>query len=442
MAAIITQDMRIKNASNFIDTIADAGESIYFYIGRSQEWPNSDSDVADPEDSTAKVNETKSKIFAMKIVAGSDVTNAITRYNWTSGQTYSEWDDQDELIYNKQFYVITDEFNVYKCLQAGTGPSLNKPTGTNTAAQNDESADGYIWKYMFTLSGTQSTKFLTNSFIPVYTTDPAVDDGSQQYNVQASAADGGIHRIKVTAGGSGYTSIPTVVINGNGSGCSASATIDVNTGTVTAIDVPKTSVGSGYSIASVEITGGGGTGATARAIISPAGGHGYDPVRELGGYFMMANIQLDGAVGDGDFPIDNDYRQLGLMRNPLNFGTSTVATATTLNTTYTINYTNGSGTFLPDDLIEGSVTETQAYIDSVDTTNEKVRYHQEAASGFGTFQVGETITGSVSGATATISSVDDPESDPFTGEILYIENRTRVNRSENQIEDIKLVLEF
>ena len=110
MAAIITQRMRINNANAFIDTVGS--DSVYFYIGRSQEWPSSDTAVATPVDSENDQYGAQQKMIAMKKVAQSDVSTAITRYNWVSGTTYAEYDDQDSALSSKQFYVITDDFNV------------------------------------------------------------------------------------------------------------------------------------------------------------------------------------------------------------------------------------------------------------------------------------------------------------------------------------------
>jgi len=432
MAAIITQRMRINNANNFISSVSS--DSMYFFIGRSQEWPSSDTAIATPVDSENDQYGAQQKMVAMKKVAGSDVTSAVTRYNWTSGTTYAEYDDQDSALTTKQYYVITDAFNVYKCLQAGSGASVVKPEGTTTYA-NAETADGYIWKYMYTLTGIQTSRFLTNTFIPITTLES--DDGSLQWDVQDNAVDGAIHRIRITNGGTGYTSAPTVTIDGDGNGATATAT--VSAGAVTEIEI--NTIGSGYNQAIVTFTGGGGSNAAARVVISPPGGHGSDPVNELGGFFTMINVQLDGEDGSGDFPVDNDYRQLGMVLNPVNYGTTTTATATTLIATDQLTYTGISGgSFTVDGTITGGTSGAVAYIDSIDTDTGTIRYHQESDTGFEAFQSGETISaGSVS---ATIDSLVDPEVEKFSGEVLYIENRAAVTRAADQIEDVKLVLEF
>ena len=434
MVAIVSKQIRVNNAGNFL---ADVGtDSTYLYIGRSQQWPSSDTAIATPVDTVADKNNVHQNMIALKKVAQSDVSHCITRYNWLSGTTYIAYDDQLSSLGSSQYYVITDELNIYKCLQAGAGASVVKPTGQTVNAANAVESDGYVWKFMYTLSGTQATKFLTNSFVPVNILP--TDDGSLQFDVQTGAQNGSIHRILVTGGGSGYTSTPTVTITGNGSSATAAAT--VVGGVVTAISMSN--IGSGYNEALVAITGGGGTGAVARAIISPPGGHGANAADELGAFFMMCNVNLDSAEGSGDFPIDNDFRQLGLIRNPFNYGTTTKATASTLQATRSLVYASlAGGAFAVDQVITGGTSGAQAYITSIDVGTNTVRYHQDESTGYGVFQASETIS-NASSVTATISSLANPEVAKFTGEVLYIENRSAVARANSQIEDIKLVLEF
>ncbi len=74
-----------------------------------------------------------------------------------------------------------------------------------------------------------------------------------------------ISTVTISAGGSGYTSAPTVVFTGGGgSGASATANVNVTKGAVTTITM--ISGGSGYTSApTVSFAGGGGTGASATA---------------------------------------------------------------------------------------------------------------------------------------------------------------------------------
>lgn len=446
MAAIITSNFRLENCDKFLSEVAT--RSYYLYIGRTEQWVNSttgladDTAIATPRDRYADVLDVWQKMISIKKIAAAECTNAISRYNWVSGQTYSEYDDQDESLTTKRYYVITDDYNVYKCIKAGSGPSIIKPTGQAltldprpSADGGDEKTDGYLWKFMYTLTGNDVTRFLTSSFIPVRTLTS--DDGTIQWNVQQAAVNGAIYRIKVTSGGAGYTSAPTVSFEGNGSG--AAATAVVSGGVVTSIVV--TSIGSGYNYAKVVLTGGGSTtAATCRAIISPRFGHGKDPKTELNGVFAMTTARLSGADGDGDFITGNDFRQLGILVDPYDYGTTNIATATTMSATRSMTY-SGAGGFLVDQILTQSSNGAQAVIDSVNTSTNTIKFHQNASTGYKAFSVGGTIT-TTAGGTGVISTLDNPEVQPFTGKVIYLENRAPVSRATDQTEDIKLVVEF
>ncbi len=447
MAAIITSNFRLDNAKNFLSDVST--RSLYMFVGRSEPWVNSttglndDTAIPTPKDRHSDLTDAWQKMSAMKKIGLSDTTPTVPRYSWVSGQTYAEYDDQDDALTTKRYYVITDEFNVYKCLKAGSGPSVVKPTGQAltldprpAANGGDEETDGYLWKFMYTLTGNDVTRFLTSTFLPVCTL--LSDDGTVQWNVQQASVKGAIYRIKIINGGAGYTSVPTVTIDGNGAG--AAATAVVSGGVVTSIYL--TSIGANYSYAKITISGGGATTtATARAVVAPGNGHGSDPVAELNGVYTMLNVRLTGADGTGDFNVDNDYRQIGLIIDPYDYGTTTIATATTKYVARTITYTGlTGGSLTPDAIITQSSTGASAVVDSVDSTNGIIRYHQNESTGYKAFTVGGTIA--VGAVSATISALGNPEVALFSGKILYLENRSPVSRAVDQTEDIKLVVEF
>ena len=441
MSAIITTKFRYQTAVNLINAIGGNGsqdtDKYYLFIGRTEAWTD-DENPPTPEDSVYDENDARFNMLSLKLITSPKVSHVIPRYNWTSGQTYSEYDDQDELLTTKRYFVYTeDDLSVYKCIKAGSGASIVKPSGVSTSI-GEVLADGYQWKYMFTLSGSDIGTFTTSTFIPVDTL--ATDDTTYQWDVQQAAIDGGIHRIKVVSGGTGYQTKPTVTINGNGSGCTVQASdITMVGGVITEILV--TNPGSGYSQASVSFTGGGPTSAaTARAVISPSGGHGSDPIQELGGYYAMIAATLSGAEGSGDFLVDSGFRQIGILRNPIDTNTDAIAEGTTYTACTKLIFSNlAGGSFAVGDTVVGATSGATAIVDSVlDATTLAV--HQNIGTGFDTFQTAETIE--VGAVNATLDSITDPEVDVRTGQLLYIENISPVTRNENQTEDIRLVLEL
>ena len=435
MPAIATSKFRIHNAEQFKEAFDETSNTImYLFVGRNQAFPD-DNSPPTPVNSTANVEFTPWRdMIGAKRIQASDVTHAISRYNWTSGNIYDYYDDQDtNLIESDDFYVITDDYNIYKCLwNAGATASTTKPTGTSTSKFT--TADGYIWKYMYTVSTASALKFLTNDYIPVQTLSS--DDGSDQWDVQSAAVDGGIDVIEVTSGGSGYTDGANTIatITGDGTGATANVTVDASN-VVTAVTV--TSVGSGYTSANVQITGGGGTGALATAIIGPKGGHGANAVEELGGKYIMLNVRLDGGEAN-TITTANEFRQVGIVRDPFDFGTS--SRGITSNYRQTFRYTLGSvsGTFSADEIISDGASNTAVVVE-YDSTNQYLYTLKPLPNDFAN---ASSISGGTSNATATIIAINTPGLQPYSGDIIYFENRVPIARAEDQIEDIKLVIQF
>jgi hypothetical protein len=452
MAAIITNKFRIHNAESYIEGFSEAAATnVYLFIGRPQPWTD-DTSPPTPTDNSDTAFNAYDDMVALKRVTSSDVTHAVVRRDWTTGTVYDEYahdytsSNQSNSgasdLYSASFYVLTEDYNVYKCISNnGNSQSTTKPTGTSTGYIT--TADGYVWKYMYTISAADALKFLSTDFMPVkyVTSDPGAGQPyKEQWDTQQAATDGEIKHIVITNAGSGYSSAPTVTITGDGTGATATAT--VSAGAITAVTI--TNVGSGYTQASISITGGGGTSGAMKAIVSPKGGHSSNPVHELGGFYVMNNVRLEYNDGAGDFPVSNDYRRIGLVRDPYNFGTTTVATDTTRTATRSITFEVAglTGTFVVDEEITGGTSSATAKVIDWDATTRTLRYYQDINTGFTAFQAAETITGGTSSASGTVNADNNPEIEPDSGDIMYIEHRRPINRASDQIEDIKLVIEF
>ena len=426
MASIVTSKFRVHNAQQFVESFSEAANTtMYMFVGKNTTFPD-DNNPPTPVNSTANIEFTPWRdMFGAKRVQSTDVTHAIERYNWTSGTVYDAYDDQDTNLVDDDFYVLTEDYNVYKCLfNAGGTASTTKPTGVSTLQFT--TADGYIWKYMYTVSTSNALKFLTNDYIPVQTLTS--DDGTDQWDVQQAAVDGAIHVIKVTAGGSGYATAPAVTITGDGTGATANSTITANV--VTAVTV--TNIGSGYTRATVAFASGA---ATATAIISPKGGHGSDAVEELSGKFVMVNSRLDGSESN-TISTANEFRQVGLVRDPVLFGTSTRATASSVRQTFRYTVANTGNYTLDEVVTSGSNT---AFVVEWDATNSYLYTTKPLNQNFAN---GASIVGATSGTSRTITAISTATLDPYSGDILYVENRVPIARATDQIEDVKLIIQF
>jgi len=271
-------------------------------------------------------------------------------------------------------------------------------------------------------------------------------DYAQYLNQKASrdsATAAGIERIDVTAGGTGYTSAPTVTITGDGSGATATAT--VTGGAVTAVTV--TGKGTNYRVVDITFSGGGGSDAAARGVLAPKAGHGTDPIAELGGFFISLNTKLDGNDG-GDLTVGNDFRQILLLDEPRDYNATplagNVATANTLKATSYLQSSTAVTAFTVDELIVGQTSGAQAYVVELNGDDSRIRYHQNSKTGYTAFQNSEVVTGQTSNTSATLTSSANgaPEVDRLSGDILFLENRDPISRTTTQIEDIKVIIEF
>jgi len=425
MASIVTSKFRIHNAQQFYESFSEAANTImYLFVGKNTAFPN-DNVPPTPINSTANIEYTPWRdMYGVKRIQSADVTHAVPRYDWTSGTVYTAYDDTDVNILTENFYVLTEDYNVYKCLfNNGGATSTTKPTGTSTSRFT--TADGYVWKFMYTVSTAKALKFLTSDYMPVQTL--ASDDGTTQWSVQSAAVDGSIEIVRVISGGSGYGVAPSVTITGDGTGATANATI--SGGAVTAVTI--TNAGSGYTKASVTFGSGA---AVALPIISPRYGHGADPIEEMGAKYIMINVRLDGSESN-TISTANEFRQVGIVRDPYLYGTTTRATASSYRQSFKYQMAAVSGTFTLDETITSgsntaSVVEwTSPYLYTTKPVNQN-------------FANSATATGGTSAATGTIAGITTPGLQPYTGDILYVENRVPISRAADQIEDVKLIIQF
>jgi hypothetical protein len=425
MASLVTSKFRVHNAQQFAEAFSETSNTImYLFIGKNTAFPN-DNVPPTPVNSTANVEFTPWRdMYAAKRITTADVTHAVERYDWTSGTVYDQYDDQDTDLVDDDFYVMTEDYNVYKCLfNAGATASTTKPTGVSTSPFT--TADGYIWKFMYTVTTAKALKFLTNDYIPVQTL--ASDDGTDQWDVQAAAVDGGIHVVKVTSGGSGYATAPAVTITGDGTGATANSVITANV--VTSVVI--TAAGTGYTRASVSFASGA---AAATAIISPKGGHGADAVEELSGKYIMLNVRLDGTEAN-TFSTANEFRQVGIVRDPYTYGTTTRAVASSFRQSFKYQLSGISGTFTLDETITSGSNTASA----VEFTTPNLFTTLPLNLPFANTT---SVTGGTSGATGTIAAITTPGLQPYSGDIIYVENRVPIARADDQIEDVKLVIQF
>ena len=491
MAAIITEKFRTHNAKQFIEDFSESGQSNYIFIGRSHAWTDDTSPPA-PANSQSEEIGAYEDMIALKKVSSTDISHGLVRYDWTSGTKYDEYRDNYSSsnttnvtgvsnFFDGRGYVITDEFKVYKCLKTGmsggsTVASTVKPTSVDTV-NPQVTSDGYMWKFMYSVVASDVIKFVTNDFIPVKTLgaksavagsgtnggfgSTATDDGSAQWDVENAAVDGAIYHYVVTAAGSGYSNGSSgsftldVAVEGDGSG--AVATLTFASGSLSSVAFKDTSsYGSGYKRASFPtlnsaISGlSAGSGATIHPVISPINGHGADPIEELGGNYAIVNSRLEFGEGSGDFPTDNDFRRIGLIKNPVQSSDGTISSASSMTATNQLTVADASSISV-DDLLTDAASEsaTTAKVRVVSKTGNVLKTLPVVNSGgeYVAFANSDEVFRNGAGTKSTDVtgsgvSASHPEMTRFTGQILYVENRGAVSRAADQIEDIKLIIEM
>jgi hypothetical protein len=485
MAAIITNKFRINNAEQFHESFSEtSGETYYLFIGRSHAWAtdadpqgvsiNEGTDASPPTPNDDVVSEfyAYDDMIGAKIISSSDVTFCIPRRDWTTGTTYERYElnisasnaanrGATNLI-DSSYFVMNSVYAVYKVIENdGATASTIEPTSTSNSIF--ETSDGYRWKYMYSLTSAETLNFMSSDFIHV----------STDSTVSAAAVDGALDTILVVAGGSSFNTSSGSTISGipiRGDGSSGVASVTIGSGAITAASV--TTAGTGYTFAYIRTAdivaatnaGGSGSGDNLNVIIPPKGGHGNNAVEELGGFYVMLNKSLVGLEGTSDITVSNDFRRIGLLRNPTNFGTTTIASADTRRQLYAAVFSSVSGTFTADEEINQATTGAVGKVVEYDSTNKILYYYQTRFPDVGTdsngdqtaFSGANAITGQTSSAAATpntsssatvngtvfSSGYSNPEFAFDSGDVLYVEERSPITRASDQTENIKLIIEF
>lgn len=433
MSAIITSNFRSHIVRQFVEAFTEPSPTnLYLFIGRPYSWAT-DTDPDTPFDSESNMSAIWDDMMSLKRIQASDIKPGITRRNWASGTVYDEYRHNYSTsnpsysgatnLYDSKFYVVSDDLKVYKCIfNNKNAPSTIQPTGTSL--QIFTTSDGYRWKYMYSVTTSDAEKFASSDFIPV-TTDATV---------RSAAVAGAIHHSNVVYGGSEQINTSVITITGDGSGAEGIGIIEGNR----LSKITMTNVGSGYHSATIIADGD----AIAEAVIEPPGGHGYDAVTELGSRFIIVSMKLEYSETGSVFTTENEYRRLGIIQDPYNFGTTTVSTGVTLSSMKSAALVDIVGGFQNDEYIEGQTSGAIAYIVDFDDNTDTIRYLNNSDTGYDAFVDGETIYGSTSGSTGTIDTLGNPDVAKHSGSILYVDNRVPMIRTVDQIDYISIVIKF
>ena len=376
MPAVITDQIRVLNATNFVSGISTTDNSYYVFIG----LPNATSVASDwntntpsPIDNFDEHDNVYDTLISAKKITSNDVLRVIKKITWTSGTIYEMYRPDYSInklspqtsstsLYSTNYYAMNSDFRVYECIYNGALPSnsgagvisLEEPTHTDLQPRLE--SDGYIWKYLYTIKPSDIIKFDSAEYIPVpadWTTNTAVAD------VRNAAVDGKIETVvieDVTNASYQFNGTKNAVpIRGDGSDGLASVTF-IN-GKPSAVQV--TNGGSGYSFATLDlddvVTG---SGASFSVIVPPPGGHGADIYRELGANKILVYSRIENSdITNPDFPTGNQFARIGIIENPQQFGSTDLLTASSASGVYGLRLA-GAATTSMSVAVDGDVTQT------------------------------------------------------------------------------------
>lgn len=262
---------------------------------------------------------------------------------------------------------------------------------------------------------------------------------SLQANNEILVTEGTINAIKVISGGYGY-GVANVIIEGDGTGCEATTVLDSATGAIKKVVITKP--GSGYTYANISIEGNG-KAAKLRAIIAPYGGHGKNSPDELFATTLMFYSNVSTDLNQG-LSVNNDYRQVGIIKNPRRFEDSTRFNNNIGSACFLVQGSFNTSNFPSDTdvvvtrITNGvssqklyrlvTVTSSAALIQSLDNDVPQIN---------DTFKKASDNT-----KTFTVLSVANPTVDKYSGQMMFIDNKAGFTPSADETVTLRTVIKF
>lgn len=296
---------------------------------------------------------------------------------------------------------------------------------------------------------------------------------------------------------------PNIIVTGDGTGFKGRAIINETSGIIERVEIVDR--GSGYTQATAVVVANTASfspttfsAGSARPIISPIGGHGSDPQKELYGHLVGISVDFAG----NELPTaNNDYRSFGIMKDPTfkdaqiqlntSVGLSENDVVVQRNTNArgvisdidvsnnVITMSTVTGIFNQTDIIDVGNTEftVSAIVDNNDTFDQRLVLDTSLTFGAG-FQKDETIIqqntnatavvhqydsgvvkainvqgnflvsttsvliGQTSGTRAVINTITQPDMIKGSGEAMFVQNIEPITRADGRTERTKIIIGF
>ena len=516
MAAIVTDQFRILNASNFVDNVTDSNNSYYVFVGLSNPTTSGfgratdfNTDTPSPTDNVNYMNFVGDNMSFGKKVTSDNVRRLVRKISWSRGTKYEMYRHDYSLtnrspitgstrLYDANYYVMNTDFKVYICIDNGSSgisttgnASLDEPTFTDLEpSKAGTSGDGYLWKYLFTVSPSDIIKFDSTDFISVSNSWSSSTDSqiaAVRDNGDSDVNNNQIKKVYIDNQGVGYANGTGQEVNILGDGTGGKVVVDVVNGKVT--NAVVSAGGKGYTYGMVDLGAIGNTSASTKAslipIIPPSKGHGSDIYKELGSDRVLVFARFDTSTTN-DFPVNTSFSQIGILKNPTSIGSTSTFTDPTFSSVGALKFTTTTGT----PTIGNSVTQVvtggtaKGFVAAYDVDTKVLKFVQDRSnvlnqtsfdttdyvgvstfakvhafesntnqvnsSGFnGSIDTGFTGVSTNPTGTKLISldtqftqGVSNPEINKKSGDIVYLDNRPLITRNARQKEDVKIILEF
>ena len=448
----------------------------------------------------------------VKKITSANIRRVIRRIDWVRGTKYEMYrPDYSGInsapitgalrLYDANYYVMNSDYRIYICISNGSSgvnpkgnASQDEPTFTDLEPSSaGESGDGYVWKYLYTVSPSDIIKFDSIEYITIpndWETSTNAQIEAVRENGDSTVNDNQIKKVYIQNRGLGYTLASGQSCNIIGDGTGATVNVDVDSsGRIT--DAIVTSGGKNYTYAMVDLgtTVPPGEYAKLIPIIPPSKGHGFNIYKELGADKILIYARFDDSTKD--FPVDTKFSQVGILKNPTVFDSTGINTTKYTSTEFSAVYAlklsgTPSGSISVGDKIQQSVTGGTAlgYVASYDSETKVLKYYRDRSLYFNsttydqTDYIGISTSGKVldfnssnqvtkvgGGFNASVDNsftdnkvtisgkiinlgmefkngLANPEINNKSGDIIYIDNRPTVTRSSRQKEDVKIILEF
>lgn len=455
MPAIITDNFRKQNRENLVALMDPLSSPTRFFVGLGKSDPWDENESLSTYTAPVSGGSVKDKLDAVdnliSLKSLDGVSTLVPKNTWSSGRKYKVYNptnisclDYTSGIHPCYVYNETGK-TIYMCLSKPSDGTLSINEPTSADYEPFQTADGYVWVKVFFNNLTTDLFYSSANFIPVE--DPAIPDTS---------CSGILYGFNIENGGSAYTATTgTITVDvkyndGSSDTLVINVSLSVSSGIIRRVYLPVASIGVGNadivraSVVSSSITGG--TGAVFTPLITPIDGFNSHVLDVLPSYFIGVSANFEDDM-DGDVSTNVSYRQVTVIQDPL-----TNDSPLSFTSMDALKHVEG-------ELLSGSVTVGNTagkiitfsngakafvdYIELISGADYRFFFHQNSSTSINRLTP-ESGTATLEGATIDIGSpaVIEPEYVSGTGEVLFIENRKPITRANNQIDNVRIVIQL